>query len=358
MEAKLVIPKGPRARFAVAVAASLVSAAVAGGVLLAWLVRPPASSSLSSLWLMKPNSAVAVLATSVALLLAASPGRDPRGRLRRLLGAAVCALAFATLAEYATGIDLGVDQLLAADPSGSIPGRMSPWTAATLALVAAAVAAHGSRVDALADLALAASALCLQLIIAGYLYGVVELYGIDRSIRVSPQTLVCMVALWIALAALRVGRGRLEIAMRPTAAGAAIRWLVPVALVLPPVTGWLRLLAQREGVIATPQMGFALFAVAQTLVLVALIYGLARHLDTLEARYLAERERRGSLERLVAVCAWTGRIRWQGEWIRVERYLKERWDVAVTHTISDDAFDAMERELEKLEVDGNGDGKP
>jgi hypothetical protein len=72
---------------------------------------------------MKPNSAVAVLATSVALLLAASPGRDPRGRLRRLLGAAVCALAFGTLAEYATGIDLGVDQLLAADPSGYLKER-------------------------------------------------------------------------------------------------------------------------------------------------------------------------------------------------------------------------------------------
>jgi hypothetical protein len=157
-----------------------------------------------------------------------------------------------------------------------------------------------------------------------------------------------------ALVAGRVAHGSFEITTRPTVGGTAARWLLPVALVLPPLLGALRLVARREGWIDSTEMGVALFAVAQTLTLAAVVYAFARHLDVVESRYVAERRRRTELARLVAICAWTGRVRWKGEWVRVERFLKERFGVAVTHTISEEAFAAIEREIDQLPPNGAG----
>lgn len=140
--------------------------------------------------------------------------------------------------------------------------------------------------------------------------------------------------------AARLDSGFLAIVTRRSAGGELARTLLPVAWVLPLLLGWLRLAAQAEGLIRSTQMGVALLAVTQTLVLMVLIYWLARRIDGLEARYREERERRQELERLVRVCAWTGRVRWQGEWVRVERFLAERFGLEVTHTISEEALRA------------------
>ncbi|HVH05891.1 MAG TPA: hypothetical protein VNE71_07835, partial [Myxococcota bacterium] len=335
------------ARLAIGRLCALSAVLLSAGVLASWLARPWIGHPESSLWLMKANTAFTTLCVSLAMLLL--PSRSPRlVRARRALATLAGAVSLATLAEYAAGVDLGIDQLLASDAGPSFPGRMSPWSGAALVCLATGALAHGSRrLDAVADAALVAAAVILQLIVAGYLYDVAALYGVDPSIRVSGQTLLAMSALWVALVAGRVGNGVFEIATRPTVGGTAARWLLPVALVLPPLVGGVRLVAQRKGWIASVETGVALFAVAQTLTIAAVVYAFARHLDVVERRYAAERQRRGELERLVAVCAWTGRVQWKGEWVRIERFLKERFGLGVTHSISEEAFEAMERELDQ-----------
>ena len=150
----------------------------------------------------------------------------------------------------------------------------------------------------------------------------------------SPHTLACLSLLAISFLGARLGVGLLAAATRPTAGGAAVRVLLPVAWVLPVLLGWLRLAAQRRGVFTATHVGVATFAVAQTLTLAALIAWLAPRLDALDARLADERRRRRDLESFVAMCAWTGRIRWRGEWVSVERYLAERFGLEVTHGIS------------------------
>ncbi len=44
------------------------------------------------------------------------------------------------------------------------------------------------------------------------------------------------------------------------------------------------------------------------------------------------------LERFVTVCAWSKTIRHEGEWISFEEYLKRRYNVKVSHGISDTEF--------------------
>jgi hypothetical protein len=324
---------------------ALFALAVSSFVLGAWLLRPLLPIAESPLWLMKANTALGVLGVSLAMLLL-DARRESAAHLRRALGVSVAALCAATLVEWATGLDLGVDQLVAADSTAHFAGRPSPWSAAALGLLALASVAHRARrLDWLADVALVAAAVVLQLTLAGYLYGVLALYGVDSLTRVSPQTLACLMALWVALVAGRLGAGLLEIATRRSPGGTAVRLLVPVALALPVLLGWLRLLAQSAGIFTSTQLGVALFAVTQTIVLVALVLWFGRRLDASEARYVAERERREELEQFVAICAWTGQVRWNGRWIRIEQYLAERWGVQVTHGISDEGMRQLEEEV-------------
>lgn len=333
-------------------ACALFALVVSALVLGAWGVRPQLPIGDSPLWLMKANTALGILGASVAMLLLDARRAGAVG-LRRVLGALVAALCAVTLVQWVTGVDLGLDQLLAVDPSARFPGRPSPWSAATLALLGSAAAAHGARrVDWIADVGLVAAGVVLQVTLAGYVYGVMALYGVDPLTRVSPQTLACLLALWIALIAGRLGSGLLAIATRRSPGGSAVRLLVPIALVLPVALGWLRLIAQSAGLFESTQLGVAVFAVAQTLVLVALVLWFARRLDASETRYTAERERREELEQLVAICAWTGQVRWKGDWIRVEQYLAERWGVAVTHGISDDGMRQLEEEIQTRRAAG------
>jgi len=350
------IPAAPLSRALGRLCASL-ALAVSSLVLGAWLLRPLLPIDGSPLWLMKANTALGVLGVSLAMLLLDARGDGAR-RLRVALGASVAALCAVILVQWAAGHDLGVDQLLAADPSAHFPGRTSPWTAAMLGSLALGSAAHGARrFDPLADAALVAAGVVLQLTLAGYLYGVIALYGVDPLTRVSPQTLACLLALWVAGIVGRLGTGLLEIATRRSPGGSAVRLLVPVALVLPVLLGWARLLAQSAGLFGSTQLGVAVFAVTQTLILVALVLWFGRRLDASESRYVAERERREELEQFVAICAWTGQVRWHGRWIRVEQYLAERWGVQVTHGISDEGMRQLEGEVAARRTEASSRGR-
>jgi hypothetical protein len=340
---------GPR-RIAQSVASvcSAIALAIGGGVLLAWLLRPWLDLDLSPLWLMKANTALCTAASALATLLLLHERPGAPMHLRRSLGALVLAVTLGTAFEYASGSTIGLDQLLVRDPSTPLPGRMSPWSAASFALLAVVIAFHRSRLDRVADAALIGSGVVLQLIWAGYLYGAVRLYGVDERTLTSPQTLLCASLLGVALVIGRLGRGHLVIATRRGTVGALVRVLMPLAWILPLAIGWLRLLAEREQLIGSTQMGVALFAVAQTLVLTGLIYGFAYWADALHRRYAAERERREELERVVAICAWTGRVRWNGEWVRIEQFLAQRFGVQVSHTISEEALEQLAKDVEPV----------
>lgn len=43
-------------------------------------------------------------------------------------------------------------------------------------------------------------------------------------------------------------------------------------------------------------------------------------------------------ESFVTICAWTGRVRWSGQRVSVERFPRERYNVIVSHGISDEGI--------------------
>ena len=64
------------------------------------------------------------------------------------------------------------------------------------------------------------------------------------------------------------------------------------------------------------------------------------------------------LKELVTFCAWTGRVRWNNQWVSVEQFLRDRYQVHITHGISEDAMEAVLIEAEKLRKESEKHGGP
>ena len=56
------------------------------------------------------------------------------------------------------------------------------------------------------------------------------------------------------------------------------------------------------------------------------------------------------LRQIVTVCAWTGQVQYEGEWIRLEDYLKRRFGVSVSHGLSKEAAAKMVQEIQQSKV--------
>src|SRR5688572_10403521 len=106
-------------------AAAVVAAAVGVGVLVGWVGDVAVLKSvLPQFASMKANTALSFVLLGVALF--AAHAREPLRRAHRPVALVALALAALTLLQYATGIELGIDQVVFADPVATTwPGRMS-----------------------------------------------------------------------------------------------------------------------------------------------------------------------------------------------------------------------------------------
>ncbi|HVU24095.1 MAG TPA: MASE1 domain-containing protein [Opitutus sp.] len=52
-----------------------------------------------------------------------------------------------------------------------------------------------------------------------------------------------------------------------------------------------------------------------------------------------------NLKEIVTFCAWTGRVRWKDQWVSVETFLQERYNLNISHGISTDALAKLRQDL-------------
>jgi CHASE3 domain sensor protein len=57
------------------------------------------------------------------------------------------------------------------------------------------------------------------------------------------------------------------------------------------------------------------------------------------------------LQQFVTVCAWTGQVKYQGQWLRLDEYLKRHFGLSVSHSLSEEAAEKMKHEIETLSRD-------
>jgi len=60
------------------------------------------------------------------------------------------------------------------------------------------------------------------------------------------------------------------------------------------------------------------------------------------------------LQQFVTVCAWTGQVKYQGQWLRVDQFLERQFGLSVSHSLSKEAADKMMQEIEELNRPGPG----
>lgn len=234
----------------------------------------------------KANTAFGLLAIGTALLLTTSKPSPRSRRTAQLLGGLAILIGTLTLAEYLLGRNLGIDQLIFRDLSAVDavpPGRPAPQTAITFILLGSAlVLLQAETIKSRLLGALAGSSFVISLsAVIGYAFEVSRLDGFPRSTPIASLTAVALLLLSTGIAAGDPDGVVAEVLTSSGPGSAVARRLLPLAIVLLPLIGWLGLEGQRHGLFH-PAEGAALRVLISTVVLALAILSLTRRLNRLE----------------------------------------------------------------------------
>ncbi|HEV3486047.1 MAG TPA: PAS domain-containing protein, partial [Vicinamibacterales bacterium] len=235
-------------------------------VLVGWSLDLAVLKGLAGGITMKPNAAVGLLASGLALFFIVGP--RPSRTAARISALVPGFIGVATLSEHIVGWDLGIDQLLFSEPPGAAgtasPGRMGPNAALNLTLAAAAVwclSRDGVRAAIHAQ-ALASCMAALALVpTVGYLYGARELYAIARYTGIALHTGVAILILSAGILAARSNVGPVSALMSDAAHGVMARRLLVPAIAVPLLLGYIRVTGERRGWFDVG-LGVSMFVVA------------------------------------------------------------------------------------------------
>jgi len=258
-------------------------------VLYGWAFHIPALISVvPGLATFKANTAATFMLVGLALL---------RRKHYDSLAVAIVVLVIggATLVQYSTNLDLGIDQLLFRDPySGVDPGRMSQGTCVGFVLLGVALACMNAKSSAWRRLSrgLGLTAAALGTIaFLGYSYDVHSLYQVQPYSTMAVHSALAFVIAGLALQCVNPAEGVVLHILSDSAGGAMLRQLLPAALAIPYLLGLAVWLAHRR---FGWEMGFSeALMVAATILCLALVMLL--NATRLEREDLARREINRSL---------------------------------------------------------------
>lgn len=74
-----------------------------------------------------------------------------------------------------------------------------------------------------------------------------------------------------------------------------------------------------------------------------------KHFEAVQSRLIAELSASANqvkrLEEFVTFCAWSGRVRWKDQWVSVDTFLHECYNVSISHGISEEALTTLLKQL-------------
>lgn len=275
------------------------------GVLVLWgWARQSAAltSVLPGLPAMMPNTAVGMLLLGMGLLAWHVDGAlgDYAARVAAGLAAA---LGLITLAQYLTGLDLGIDRVLFASQTWTapIPGRMALATALSFALAGTGsmLLHHGGRRAVLAGQAFA---LCVAVLasasLLGYLFGAQTPTKLAAFSSMALHTTFGLLVAAGGMLSLRPSEGLMRDLTGDSLGATVLRLLLPGALLLPPLVAYFRSLGQQAGWYGT-EFALALDLTVQSVALAAGLWLASQWLTRAdEARRRVAQENRRLIEQL------------------------------------------------------------
>jgi len=228
---------------------------------------------------MKANTAAAFMLTGISLWL--SQAKRTRFRLGRYVawGSAslVAVLGLLTLVEYLFGWNLGIDQLLFTEPSGTAqtiyPGRLAPNTALSFLLIGLALLlldVQTRRGHRPAQYLIGLEGIIATVALVGYVYGASVLYS--PSPAANPMSLPAVLAgvvAFVGLGLARPGPALLTLLEGEQAGSLMVRRVLLPLLLAPLLVDMVVLAGQRAGL-----YGDHLAAAAHVVLMIAILLGL------------------------------------------------------------------------------------
>ncbi len=237
-------------------------------------------SVMPGLATMKFNAALAFVLSGIGLL-----NLCRRPRIAQIAAFIVFLLGLFTLGEYLFNGNFGLDQGLVQDTAASqyaYPGRMSPVTALTFSLIGVSmlVFVRSRRIVVAQLLALAATFIAL-ISLAGYIYNEQSLYQISIFSSMALLTTLSFIIIGIGVVFARPENGLTAVIVTDGAGGVLIRRLLPTAIVIPLVLGWLWQKGLEAGLYDT-NFGLAIVAVSNISVFTLIVFWNANSLNPMD----------------------------------------------------------------------------
>ncbi len=237
-------------------------------------------SVLPGLAPVKPNTAICFILSGVALWQAARPENldAKRQRLSQACALVSTLIGAVTLSEYLWSLNIGIDGLLFGKAliatNRSFPGRMAHVTALEFAIFGIALLLLNSNSRRgkwfSQSLALLGTAISL-IVLVGYAYGAEAPYQVSAFSSVALHTALLFTLLGFAILCARPDQGIMRTLTSTNLGGLMARKILPLALTLPFLLGWIRLQGQYGGLYGT-EFGLSIFTISNVLIFATLIW--------------------------------------------------------------------------------------
>jgi two-component system, sensor histidine kinase and response regulator len=233
-----------------------------------------------------PTTAISLVCCVAAILLLT--GKRAKSLLSALLALTAMTISGLILVHYAfNGFDL--DQLFSSSvlrtAHGYSPGRMAPNTGIALLLISAAcLASSGTRTYRLFAQILTGLLLILaSSTFIGYLFAEPKLYGVGIFTPMALPTAAALTCMGMALLATHIEFGVTRLLMSNSEGGFITRALLPAAIILPIVLGYLRLTGERLGLFSQA-LGVALMVLAMIVLFSLFVIGSALYIERISSQ--------------------------------------------------------------------------
>lgn len=253
--------------------ASVWTMTIGGLVLLGWLVDVPSLKSLfTGPETIKPDAALGFVVTGVSLWFFLDA---ELGTMRRyvavggawLIGFIGCLALLGSLAGWDSGV-------------AGLP-RMAPFAALNFILLCAALLLLDFEIKRSwhpAELFSLLAGVVSLVAAIGYFYNIASFYRVSTYAGMAPHTAITFLVLCAGLLSARPDRGLMTVITSDGSGGAFVRRLLPAAVGVPLLLGWLRLRAQQLGLFDI-STGTGILVLATTILFAAAVYWTAGLVD-------------------------------------------------------------------------------
>lgn len=239
-------------------------------------------SILPGMTTMKFNTALCFILAGIALSQLNVATRQAR-HIVQISAALLSLIALLTLSQYIFGWNLGIDQWFIADTTSSAyPGRMSVISAVNFLLLGFSFFLFtGTHHHAVAQSAILLAGFQALVAVSGYLYSIMSIYELGLFSAIAIHAASAFVILSFGLLMARPEYGLMKVVISDSVGGIMARRLLPLAIFLPLILGWLRTIGENYG-LYDDILGEVIFALSIIILFIFFIWRSAKFLNRID----------------------------------------------------------------------------